>query len=88
MTKYNFQFQDEKDSLRPCRLLVVNKTGCNNFVTRLCVAMDDKCEGMLFHRPEWCPLTVIDDDTVSDRQSYESDRAFFDVLRERKSEER
>jgi hypothetical protein len=61
MAKYNFQFEQEKDSLRPCRMIVQITEDENNFVIRQCVVMNDKCEGLLFSRPEWCPLTVIED---------------------------
>jgi hypothetical protein len=53
VAKYIFQFEDEIDSKRQCRLAF----GC--LTTSVCAVVSDDCEGKLFDRPEWCPLTVI-----------------------------
>lgn len=64
MTKYNFQFQDEKDSLRPCRLVVLMFSPDRHLPFMHCVAVGDKCQGKLYDRPVWCPLTVVE--TIGD----------------------
>ena len=68
MTKYNFQFEQDTFSVRPCRMLASTIEGKNFFIRR-CVVMDDKCEGRLFDRPEWCPLTIIEDSHVYNHDS-------------------
>jgi hypothetical protein len=35
-----------------------------------CVAMDDKCDGRLCDRPEWCPLTIVEDENENDRETF------------------
>ena len=59
MTKYNFQFEQDKDCTRPCRLVVLMFPK-STLPLMHCIAMDDKCEGRLYDRPEWCPLTIED----------------------------
>jgi hypothetical protein len=76
MTKYNFQFEQEKDSLRPCRMIIQMLDHNHRLPAKVCGAMNDNCDGLLFSRPDWCPLTVVED-------KEESDRSFFDALRER-----
>jgi hypothetical protein len=50
MPTYVFQFEDDIDSKRPCRLLI----DCS-----ICAVTDVHCKGRLFDRPVWCPLNVI-----------------------------
>lgn len=69
MTKFNFQFQQDKYSTRPCRMLVTLLEGRNTFVVRQCVVMDDKCEGRLYNRPEWCPLVEENENIITEAEN-------------------
>lgn len=65
MAKYVFQFEDEIDSKRPCRLVSRSGVLVHGF-ERICAAVNATCDGKLYDRPEWCPLTVIHENEKPD----------------------
>jgi hypothetical protein len=67
MTKYNFQFEQDKDCSRPCRLVVCVLDHNHHLPYKICVAINDSCQGDLSDRPQYCPLNVVEDENEKNR---------------------